>query len=53
MARYAANAQTTLELPASACVCAHLAAGALTKGGHTDRRGPSATRNYSLASAGK
>ena len=50
MARYAANARTTL---APACVCAPLAAGALTKGGHTHRRGPSATRNYLLASAGK
>ena len=37
MARYAANARTTLELSAHACVCAPLAAGALTKGCHTHR----------------
>jgi hypothetical protein len=37
MARYAANARTTLELSAHACVCAPLAAGALMKGSHTHR----------------
>jgi hypothetical protein len=35
MARFAANASTSFELPAPVCVCALLVEGALTKGGHT------------------